>query len=187
MTARGAFPPGFIWGTATSAYQVEGASREGGRGESIWDRFCRVPGAIGDASTGDAACDHYHLWKRDVALMKELGVSGYRFSIAWPRVLPEGRGAVAEAGLDFYSRLVDELLDADIEPFVTLYHWDLPQALQAEGGWASRSTATAFADYAAVVARRLGDRVESWMTHNEPWCASMLGHLLGVHATGLRD
>ncbi len=181
------FPPGFVWGTATSAYQVEGAARTDGRGESIWDRFTRKPGAIWDGSTGDVSCDHYHTWKKDVALMKQLGIGGYRFSLAWPRVLPDGRGRVNHAGLDFYSRLVDALLEADIEPFVTLYHWDLPQALQERGGWASRATASAFVEYAEVVARRLGDRVETWMTHNEPWCAAMLGHQSGVHAPGLRD
>jgi beta-glucosidase len=181
------FPAGFVWGSATSAYQIEGATGEDGRGESIWDRFAKTPGRIRDGATGDVACDHYHRWREDVALMKELGHRAYRFSVAWPRVVPQGRGAVNGKGLDFYSRLVDALLESGIAPYVTLYHWDLPQALQDEGGWTHRATAEAFAEYAAAVARRLGDRVEHWITHNEPWCASMLSHQLGEHAPGLRD
>jgi beta-glucosidase len=184
---RATFPARFVWGAATSAYQIEGATQEDGRGESIWDRFARVPKAIEDGSSGDRACDHYHRFRDDVALMKRLGVKAYRFSIAWPRIFPKGRGRVNERGLDFYSALVDELLKAEIEPYVTLYHWDLPQVLQDEGGWTQRSTAEAFAEYAAVMGRSLGGRVKNWITHNEPWCASLLGHQVGRHAPGLRD
>jgi beta-glucosidase len=184
------FPKGFVWGSATSAYQIEGAAAEDGRGESIWDRFAKTPATqsrIKDGSNGDVACDHYHRWPSDIALMKELGHAAYRFSVAWPRVLPAGRGAVNEKGIDFYSRLVDGLLAAGIAPYLTLYHWDLPQALQDEGGWVNRDTAEAFAEYADVVARRLGDRVKHWITHNEPWCSSMVSNLKGVHAPGIRD
>ena len=181
------FPGAFLWGVATSAYQVEGAHDEDGRGESIWDRFCRIPGRVAGGATGDVACDHYHRWREDVALMRELGVRAYRFSVAWPRVLPRGRGEVNPRGLDFYSRLVDALLEAGIEPLVTLYHWDLPQALQDEGGWPARPTAEAFVAYADAVSRRLGDRVGSWITHNEPWCASLLSHQEGRHAPGWQD
>jgi beta-glucosidase len=185
--ARLQFPPGFVWGTATAAYQIEGAVREDGRGESIWDRFTHTPGTIQDASTGDVACDHYHRWREDIALMKEHGLQAYRFSIAWPRILPEGRGQPNQAGLDFYSRLVDGLLEAGIVPFATLYHWDLPQALQDQGGWPARATAEAFVEYADVVSRALGDRVKHWITHNEPWCVSFLSHQIGEHAPGWRD
>jgi beta-glucosidase len=181
------FPPSFMWGVATSSYQIEGAVQEGGRGESIWDRFSHTPGKISDGSTGDVACDHYHLWRADIALMEELRLQAYRFSIAWPRIMPEGRRQVNQAGLDFYSRLVDGLLEAGITPFATLYHWDLPQALQDRGGWPSRGTAEAFVEYADIVSRALGDRVKHWITHNEPWCASMLGHQMGVHAPGVQD
>ncbi|MGD0674775.1 MAG: GH1 family beta-glucosidase [Polyangiaceae bacterium] len=181
------FPKGFVWGTATSSYQIEGAAHEDGRGESIWDRFARTPSNIKDGSNGDVACDHYHRWRDDIALMKKLGLQAYRFSVAWPRVLPVGRGSRNDRGLDFYSRLVDGLLEAGITPFVTLYHWDLPQPLQDEGGWTNRATAEAFALYADVVTRRLGDRVKFWITHNEPWCASIVGNLKGHHAPGLRD
>ena len=181
------FPEGFLWGAATSCYQIEGGFDEDGRGESIWDRFCRTPGKVEGAATGDVACDHYHRWREDVRLMKDLGIKGYRFSVAWPRVLPEGRGNVNQKGLDFYSRLVDALLEADIVPFVTLFHWDLPQRLQDEGGWPRRSTAEAFVGYADAVARALGDRVKNWITHNEPWCASLLSHQIGRHAPGLTD
>ena len=142
------FPKGFIWGVATAAYQIEGAWNEDGKGESIWDRFSHTPGKIANGDTGDVACDHYHRWREDVALMKEMGLRAYRFSISWPRLLPEGRGRVNAAGLDFYDRLVDALLEAAIEPFVTLYHWDLPQALQDRGGWPARATAEAFVEYA---------------------------------------
>ncbi|NNE08806.1 MAG: beta-glucosidase [Gemmatimonadetes bacterium] len=181
------FPPGFLWGAATSSYQIEGAAGEDGRGESIWDRFANEEGRIADGTSGAVACDHYHRWREDIAIMKSLHLGAYRFSIAWPRVIPAGVGAVNEAGLDFYDRLVDGLLDAGIDPFVTLYHWDLPQALQDRGGWASRETATAFAEYANVVSRRLGDRVATWVTHNEPWCISHHGHEDGEHAPGIQD
>jgi beta-glucosidase len=181
------FPKGFVWGAATSAYQIEGATSEDGRGESIWDRFAKTPSKVEDGSSGDVACDHYHRWKSDIALMKRLGLQAYRFSIAWPRILPSGRGAINAAGLDFYSRLVDDLLEKGIEPYATLYHWDLPQRLQDEGGWVNRDTASAFVEYAQAVSRKLGDRVRQWITHNEPWCASMLGYQTGRHAPGLTD
>src|ERR1700681_2860529 len=168
-----AFPDDFLWGVATSAYQIEGALQEGGRGESIWDRFARKPGAIADGSDGSTACDHFHRYREDVALMRRLGVRAYRFSVAWPRILPSGRGNALGAGLDFYDALVDELLAAGITPFATLNHWDMPQALEDEGGWAARSTVACFTDYADVVSRRLGDRVRHWATHNEPWCSSV--------------
>jgi beta-glucosidase len=178
------FPAGFAWGTATAAYQIEGAWDEDGKGESIWDRFAHQPGKIQDGTSGDVACDHYHRWAEDVALMRELGVPNYRFSINWPRILPGGRGEVNPKGLDFYSRLVDGLLEAGVRPFITLYHWELPQTLQDEGGWAARPTAEAFVELADVVSRRLGDRVSDWITHNEPWCASFLGYDAGEHAPG---
>jgi beta-glucosidase len=181
------FPPGFLWGTATASYQIEGAVHEDGRGESIWDRFSHTPGKIQDGSTGDVACDHYHRWREDIGLMKELGLQAYRFSIAWPRILPNGRGAINQAGLDFYSRLVDALLAAGITPFATLYHWDLPQTLQDAGGWPDRATAEAFVEYADVTSRALGDRVKHWITHNEPWCVSILSHQIGEHAPGWHD
>ncbi|MBK9712844.1 MAG: beta-glucosidase [Kouleothrix sp.] len=181
------FPPGFTWGAATAAYQIEGAWNEDGRSESIWDRFTHTPGNVRDGSSGDVACDHYHRWRDDIALMKDLGLQSYRFSVAWPRVLPDGRGRVNQAGLDFYSRLVDGLLEAGIEPYVTLYHWDLPQILQDQGGWPARATAEAFVEYADVVSRALGDRVKHWITHNEPWCAAFLSHQVGEHAPGWHD
>ncbi|HXX66609.1 MAG TPA: family 1 glycosylhydrolase, partial [Polyangiaceae bacterium] len=168
------FPAGFVWGTATSAYQIEGAVNEDGRGESIWDRYAKTSSNIKDGSSGDVACDHYHRWREDIALMKALKFAAYRFSVAWPRVLPEGSGGVNERGLDFYSRLVDGLLGAGITPYVTLYHWDLPQRLQDGGGWRERKTAEAFVEYVDVVSRRLGDRVKHWITHNEPWCSGFL-------------
>ena len=182
-----AFPDGFVWGAATSAYQIEGAHDADGRGESIWDRFCQTPGRVEGGATGDVACDHYHRWPEDVALMRRLGLRAYRFSIAWPRVIPEGRGAVNGKGLDFYSALVDGLLEAGITPYPTLFHWDLPQRLQDEGGWPERATAEAFVPYVEAVVRRLGDRVTHWITHNEPWCASLLSHQVGRHAPGLAD
>jgi len=181
------FPEGFIWGVATAAYQIEGAWNEDGKGESIWDRFSHTPGKIAHGDTGDVACDHYHRWREDVALMKELGLHAYRFSISWPRLLPQGRGRVNDAGLDFYSRLVDALLEAAIEPFVTLYHWDLPQALQDRGGWPERATAEAFVEYADLVARKLGDRVKHWITLNEPFVSAIAGYLEGQHAPGHSD
>ncbi len=178
------FPNGFVWGAATSSYQIEGAVTLDGRGESIWDRFCTVPGAIKDGSSGAVACDHYHHVDDDIALMQRLNLGAYRFSIAWPRVLPQGRGNVNMPGLDFYDRLVDLLLDAGIQPFPTLYHWDLPQVMEDEGGWPARATAEAFADYAEVVAGRLGDRVSDWMTLNEPFVVANHGYLTGEHAPG---
>jgi beta-glucosidase len=182
------FPEGFVWGVATSAYQIEGAVHEGGRGESIWDRFARKPGAIADGSTGDVACDHHRRYAEDVALMKALRIPAYRLSVAWPRILPNGRKQSLEPrGLAFYDRLIDELLEAGITPYVTLYHWDLPQALQDLGGWPARDTAYAFVDYADAVSRALGDRVKHWITHNEPWCISVLGHAEGAHAPGHRS
>lgn len=181
------FPEGFLWGTATASYQIEGAAKEDGRGESIWDRFSHTPGKVVGGETGDVACDHYHRWEEDLELMAALGVKAYRFSIAWPRIFPTGRGQVNHAGLAWYDRLVDRLLDLDITPFPTLYHWDLPQALEDEGGWAVRSTAEAFADYADIVVGELGDRVADWMTLNEPWCSAILGYMSGVHAPGRGD
>jgi beta-glucosidase len=181
------FPEQFVFGAATSAYQIEGAVQEGGRGLSIWDVFSHTPGNVKNGDTGDTACDHYHRYREDVQLMRQLGLQSYRFSIAWPRLFPSGRGAVNEAGLDFYKRLIDALLDAGIEPMVTLYHWDLPQALQeAFGGWTSRDTAKAFADYADVVFHRLGDVVPKFITVNEPWCSAVLGHAFGQHAPGVQ-
>ncbi|HEU4758598.1 MAG TPA: GH1 family beta-glucosidase [Dehalococcoidia bacterium] len=181
------FPPDFSWGTATASYQVEGAWNEDGKGESIWDRFSHAPGNIAKGDTGDVACDQYHRYKGDVALMKELGLRGYRFSIAWPRVFPEGKGRVNQAGLDYYSRLVDELLANGIRPFPTLYHWDLPQALQDEGGWANRDIVGHFTTYAETCVRALGDRVKHWMVFNEPWVFTFLGYVVGLHAPGIRD
>jgi beta-glucosidase len=180
-------PRDFRWGVATSAYQIEGAVAEDGRTPSIWDTFCRVPGAIENGEDGDVACDHYHRMPEDVGLIKALGVDTYRFSVAWPRVQPGGRGPANPAGLAFYDRLVDELLSAGITPWLTLYHWDLPQELEDAGGWPHRDTAYRFADYAELVYERLGDRVEHWTTLNEAWCSAWLGYVEGVHAPGRRD
>jgi len=180
-------PKDFVFGTATSAYQIEGAVREDGRSESIWDRFCAVPGAVFNGDSGEIACDHYHRYPEDIAIIQAMGLRAYRFSIAWPRIIPNGDGVVNERGLDFYDRLVDSLLHVGVQPYVTLFHWDLPQALQDRGGWYSRDTAVVFGDYARVVVDRLGDRVRHWITHNEPWCSSWLGHGYGVHAPGLKD
>jgi len=177
----------FVWGAATSAYQIEGAVAEDGRAPSIWDTFCRMPGAIDNGDTGDVACDHYHRWPTDIALMRQLGLDAYRFSIAWPRVLPEGSGRVNEKGLAFYDRLVDALLAEGIRPFVTIYHWDLPQVLQDRGGWPNRDTAMHLAEFAGVVAARLGDRVSDWFTVNEPLCSAWIGYLEGRMAPGERD
>ena len=183
---RAEFPPDFRWGCATSAYQIEGGVGVGGRGESIWDRFCATPGRIRDGSSGAIACDHYARWPQDLDLAHGLGLNAYRFSIAWPRVFPRGRDpSPNRAGLDFYSRLVDGLLERGIEPWPTLYHWDLPQSLQDRGGWQKRDTVEAFAEYAACVGRVLGDRVRNFTTHNEPWCSAFLGHREGSHAPGL--
>jgi beta-glucosidase len=181
-----ALPPGFF-GVATAAYQIEGAVHEDGRGESIWDRFSHTPGAVDGGDTGDVACDHYHRWEADLDLMAELGIESYRFSIAWPRIQPSGSGPVNQPGIDFYRRLVEGLLARGIEPVATLYHWDLPQALQDAGGWASRDTAARFAEYAELTASRLGDVVSAWITHNEPWVVTFLGHAHGEMAPGLRD
>jgi len=178
------FPPDFVWGAAVSAYQIEGAVDADGRGESIWDRFTATPGKIENGEDGRVACDSYHRYREDVRLMRDLGLNAFRFSIAWPRILPEGRGWPNEAGLDFYDRLVDELLAAGIEPFVTLYHWDLPQTLEDGGGWPARETVDAFAEYVEVVAARLGDRVRYWITQNEPWVIAWLGYGMGQHAPG---
>jgi len=181
------FPKGFEWGAATAAYQIEGAFREDGKGLSIWDVFCQQPGRVMGGDTGEVACDHYHRFRDDVALMKRLGLQTYRFSVSWPRVLPFGAGEPNEKGLGFYSALVDELLAAGIKPCLTLYHWDLPQALQDRGGWADRDTAKRFAEYAEVIFARLGDRVSRFVTHNEPIVTSMMGYRAGVLAPGIRD
>jgi beta-glucosidase len=181
------FPDSFLWGAATAAYQIEGAVGEDGRGESLWDRFCATSGRVRNGDSGAVACDFYHRYREDIALMRALGLSAFRFSVAWPRVLPNGRGQGNEAGLDFYDRVVDELLASGIEPVVTLYHWDLPVALEDAGGWPARATAEAFAGYAEAVAQRLGDRVRRWITHNEPWVAAWLGYGWGLHAPGRRS
>lgn len=181
------FPTGFTWGTATASYQIEGAWQEDGKGESVWDRFAHTPGKIVDGQTGDVACDSYHRWSEDVALISRLQNTAYRFSLSWSRIVPEGFGKLNRAGLDYYDRLVDGLLARGIAPFVTLFHWDLPQALQDRGGWANRDTALAFADYVEATARRLGDRVHHWITHNEPQVHVYEGHASGSHAPGLND
>ncbi|MFN8420874.1 MAG: GH1 family beta-glucosidase [Anaerolineae bacterium] len=181
------FPQDFVWGTATSSYQIEGMFAGDGRGECIWTRFSHTPGKIADGSNGDVACDHYHRFPEDVALMKALHMDAYRFSISWARVLPQGTGTINQIGLDFYDRLVDELLRNGITPSGTLYHWDLPQALEDRGGWTNPDIPAWFAEYTDVVARRLGDRVKFWSTLNEPWCTAFLGYWLGVHAPGQRD
>ncbi|WP_030345898.1 GH1 family beta-glucosidase [Streptomyces sp. NRRL S-1022] len=189
------FPDGFVLGAATASYQIEGAVDEDGRGPSIWDTYSHTPGRVANGDTGDVACDHYHRYPEDIALLRELGVDSYRFSIAWPRIVPDGSGPVNPKGLDFYSRLVDELLAAGIEPAATLYHWDLPQALEAPfhsgsaagGGWRVRATAERFAEYTAAVATHLGDRVPRWITLNEPWCSAFLGYSVGRHAPGAQE
>ncbi len=181
------FPDNFIWGAATASYQIEGAWDKYGKGESSWDRFTHTPSKIKNNDTADVANDHYRLWKKDIGLMKKIGLQAYRFSISWPRILPAGRGKINQKGLDFYSKLVDGLLEADIKPFATLYHWDLPQKLEDEGGWTVRSTADAFAEYADAISRTLGDRVKNWVTHNEPACSAWLGYEIGVHAPGTVD
>lgn len=181
------FSTDFIWGAATASYQIEGGVGEDERSESIWDRFCATPGKVLNGDSGAVACDHYHRWREDIALMQSLNLQAYRFSIAWPRIIPTGRGAVNAKGLDFYDQLVDNLLEAGITPYATLYHWDLPQILQDKGGWTNRDTAFAFAEYAEAVLKRLGDRVVGWITHNEPWCAAFLGYRNGHHAPGLTD
>ena len=182
-----AFPDGFLWGAATAAYQIEGAWNEDGKGPSIWDTFSHAPGRIQDGDTGDVACDHYHRWAEDVALLIDLGLGAYRFSTAWARVLPQGTGQPNARGLEFYDRLVDALCARGIRPFVTLYHWDLPQALEDRGGWGSRDTATAFGAYAALMGQRLGDRVKDWITLNEPFAVTLMAYILGTHAPGVQD
>jgi beta-glucosidase len=182
-----AFPPTMRLGAATASFQIEGAVDADGRGESIWDRFCATPGAVANGDTGDPACDHYRRWESDLDLMAELGLESYRFSIAWPRVQPTGRGPANARGLEFYRRLSEGLLERGIEPIATLYHWDLPQALQDRGGWGERDTAERFAEYAAIMAAALGDAVSQWITHNEPWVVAFLGHAYGTKAPGMRQ
>lgn len=178
------FPEDFRFGVATAAYQIEGAAREDGRGPSIWDAFSRMPGRVHQQHSGDIACDHYHLWEQDLDLIKSLGADAYRFSIAWPRILPDGRGPINEKGLDFYDRLIDGMVERGLKVYPTLYHWDLPLMLVGDGGWTARSTADAFADYTSVVVKRLGDRMDALATLNEPWCICHLSHLYGIHAPG---
>ena len=180
------FGPGFVWGVATSSFQIEGGAREDGKGPSIWDRFCQQPGRFADGSNGDVACDHYHRWTEDLDLIAALGVDAYRFSVSWPRVRPGGKGAWNEAGMGFYERLVDGLLERGVQPYLTLNHWDLPAELQDQGGWAQRDTAHRFVEYAQGMARRLGDRVAAITTHNEPWVVAHLGHETGHHAPGVK-
>jgi beta-glucosidase len=187
MGYLGYFPEDFLFGVATASYQIEGAWNEDGKGESIWDRFAHTPGNILDGTTGDVACDHYHRFAEDVALMRELGISAYRFSISWPRVLPSGKGAVNEKGLAFYRRLIEKLKEAGIKPVVTLYHWDLPQALQDRGGWENEETVEAFAEYARLLFATFKDDVHLWITHNEPWVVAFIGNYEGRHAPGKRD
>jgi beta-glucosidase len=181
------FPDGFLWGTATAAYQIEGGHDADGKGPSIWDTFSHVPGRIFENHNGDVACDHYHRYRDDVALMADLGLNAYRFSVSWPRVIPRGTGAPNPQGLDFYSKLVDALLERQIRPFITLYHWDLPQALDDRGGWGARATAAAFGDYAALMGRTLGDRVKDWITLNEPLAVTAAGYIFGILAPGKQD
>ncbi|MEU4329158.1 GH1 family beta-glucosidase [Nonomuraea dietziae] len=181
------FPTGFVWGAATSAYQIEGAVSADGRGTSIWDTFVSRPGRVLNGEHADLAVDHYHRYRDDVKLMAELGLKAYRFSVSWPRIQPDGKGRINQSGLDFYRRLTDELLDHGVDPWLTLYHWDLPQALEDAGGWPSRDTALRFADYAATMHDALGDRVRHWSTVNEPWCAAFLGYASGEHAPGRRE
>jgi beta-glucosidase len=182
------FPEEFVWGAATASYQIEGAVRTGGRGDSIWDAFCRVPGNVENGDSGEIACDHYHRMEEDVALMKELGLQAYRFSIAWPRIQPTGQGDPNPEGIAFYNRLIDCLLENDIEPWVTLYHWDLPQTLQDEfGGWLSPDISPLFGDYARICFEQFGDRIKHWITLNEPWCSAVLGYGIGAHAPGHID
>lgn len=187
LPRRSDFGPDFLWGCATSSYQIEGAAQEDGRVESIWDRFAATPGRIRDGSSGAVACDHYHRWPEDLDIARGLGLNAYRFSIAWPRIFGEPGGAPNPKGLAFYERLVDGMLERGLQPWATLYHWDLPQFLQERGGWAERATVDAFLELADVVTRRLGDRVKHWITHNEPWCTAIIGNYEGWHAPGLTD
>ncbi|NCV82888.1 MAG: glycosyl hydrolase family protein [Actinobacteria bacterium] len=181
------FPKDFIWGAATSSYQIEGAAFEDGRGLSIWDTFCKTPGKVANADTGDVANDHYHRYLEDIAIMSELGIKAYRFSFAWPRMFPQGSGIKEERGFAFYDRLIDGLLEAGIEPLATLYHWDLPQALQDKGGWVNRDIVNYFAEYSTAVVERFGDRVKKFSPINEPWVVAWLGHGIGIHAPGIVD
>jgi beta-glucosidase len=181
------FPPGFAWGAATSAYQIEGAFDEDGRLPSIWDTYSHTPGRIEDGTNGDVACDHYHRLTDDLDLMRSIGLGAYRFSVAWPRIQPTGSGPANPKGLEFYDRLVDGLLERGIEPWLTLFHWDLPQPLEDAGGWPDRDVVPRFAEYAAILADRFGDRVTNWLTLNEPWCIAMLGYGIGRHAPGRQD
>jgi beta-glucosidase len=181
------FPSDFKWGVATSSYQIEGATNVDGRGISIWDTFSATPGKVVNGETGDMACDHYNRYKEDIAIMRDLGVQSYRFSIAWPRLFPKGDHVREQRGFDFYNRLIDELIANDIEPMITLYHWDLPQTLQDTGGWANREIVNRFVDYSVAAVEAFGDRVENWITLNEPWCVSWLGYMLGVHAPGVQN
>lgn len=185
--ARSDFERDFLWGCSTSAYQIEGGAAEDGRAESIWDRFSAQPGAIRDGSSGAQACDHYHRWPQDLDIGRALGLNAYRFSISWPRIFGEAGGKPNPKGLDFYARLVDGMLERGLDPWLTLYHWDLPQFLQDRGGWSERATVYAFAEFADVMSRHLGDRVKNWITQNEPWCTAIHGHFDGVHAPGIRD
>jgi len=187
MAKKIIFPDNFIWGAATASYQIEGAWDQHGKGESIWDRFSHTPGKVDNGDTGDVANDHYHLWRKDIRLMKQIGLKAYRLSAGWPRILPKGRGKINQKGLDFYSKLVDGLLAANITPYITLYHWDLPQALEDEGGWPLRTTAEAFVEYTDVLSRALGDRVKNWITLNEPACSAWLGYDNGEHAPGMKN
>jgi len=181
------FPPGFLWGAATASFQIEGATQEDGRGQSVWDTFCNTPGKVENGDTGEPACDHYHRFRDDVAIMADLGLQAYRFSIAWPRLMPTGKGETNAEGLDFYNRLIDALLEKGIAPCVTLFHWDYPQALQDQGGWTNADASKLFGDYAELCFKTYGDRVKTWITHNEPWCYAYLGHGNGAHAPGFKD
>ncbi|SHN22126.1 GH1 family beta-glucosidase [Gracilibacillus kekensis] len=181
------FPKDMKWGTATASYQIEGATNEGGRGVSIWDTFAKTPGNVINGDNGDVACDSYHRYEEDVEMMKELGIDVYRFSVAWPRIFPNGTGEINQEGLDYYHRLVDKLLEAGIEPMCTLYHWDLPQALQDKGGWNNRETIDAFVNYAEVMFKEFSGKIKQWLTLNEPWCISFLSNFIGVHAPGNQD
>lgn len=181
------FPKDFLWGTASASYQIEGAWNEDGKSESIWDRFSHTPGMIKTGDTGDVACDFYHRYRDDIALMAELGLNAARISLSWPRIIPDGKGLVNSKGIDFYNRVIDELLKHNIKPFVTLYHWDLPQILEDTGGWTNRDLAKYFGDYAALASKSFGDRVKHWMSFNEPWIFTVLGYMFGVHAPGRRD
>jgi len=187
MKRQDGFPEDFVWGCSTSSYQIEGAATEDGKKPSIWDTFAHTPGKIAGGHTGDIACESYHRWNDDIVLLRELNVGAYRFSVSWPRIQPEGRGTPNQAGLDYYARLVDALLEAEITPWLELFHWDLPQALEDAGGWRARDTALRFEEYAAIMYRSIGDRVRHWTSMNEPWCAAFLGHLTGEHAPGMRD